>query len=1444
MGLYGFKEPADAAQDAAEAHAAPAPQRARPAAPQQGLRAPLSSQPFAEAQHQARRRVETTQRQLLRQPTPHIPRLPNPTPQQAQSALAVARRSQDRAVGPGASTQRIRQYQRELQQDPRNREYIQTVEHYARALQRTLPAQTNFAQARPGVAPSGLGVPLLGTVVPGSVLQGIQGAIASKASEDLPRLAAVGNAVGLLLSGKANPALGSSLGAKLLNEATDLPAQSILSLYDVGKGLYQASAPGGYNEKPLNEILGTLGHMAKHPIASFEEHPIATGLTAAGIEGGVGGVLGAVARKGLLGDAVASAASTARPDVNLYGGEKIVNRRYNPDPLRKGAQVVGEKARPYLPGRFKQADPLQATGARLKRTVVGGIAKPGRVDFAQAAGDQMKANMVGGALKEAMHHTVKPKAGGAAQVPIFEGVVTSPYTAPAQLAQRLKDLQDAQQGLHPLTGPKVPLAEPRPLVGEDLAHNLRAQEAIKAAIAQPPTSRTFAHTRQIVEAQKPTTAGRVASGGLDAGQLRASLFPYAQQHMGARYYTLADHVAAERAAATPAERAAVSGRGDPQAVLDHERVIKEHAEARSAVPKAQEALRRAEGAHNRLKGRMSAPGTSKGTQDTAAGGTGDALTASEAKVTGAREGLNAANAKHMTARDAAKASVLPERKPGMRTANGEYLPTEKIIEHMKANGVPSVGFLSHVAPRTRSGVFGTGRSRPALESHQRTGASFINGTYDHSFGALLRQTQSENANLAAHMFENRKASRFDIGRGFQTKEAAQAYADNFRHTPEGQRIENGLGPLVPQPIAPKDVLAKDLIKPHDAHAVLKQLDLQEHTPATEGQGQWTLRPQRINDRFSQHGNVRSRSTTGRGFEAWTQNWRRAKLYTSTRHVAGVAQELGIRLAFEGIAPKMLGGRAGRTGAKFRKNLEALADDKGPLGSRYREVAGILGSRGSLYTSSAARDIINKGDSWQRTSMTDYIRHGREAATESRAARVALAPWRAYYQTLQKGMHKVEGQTYDAMLGKGVSEFFGGYRTVLKMQDGAMRQMIAGKLDSNTADALAHRVDDMMGNWSHLTPDVRHAVQKFTPFGLWWLNSMRWMYRLPVTHPVKTAIASALYNATRAERNRQGQGYDAAHPVPGFLTGTFDAELPIVGKVKLGPTYYSPGGTTIEPLKTAADMVLPQVSSIYAAAKDQSALTGSHLAQKGNKPLTLQQSLLNVLGETLSGPVPGATQAQQLLQMGGKPYGTANIITDIASKLGGAPQVKPGTERGLPEVLAKILYPTRFTFPGKVKGAGAGGGAARLPADPIERQMAQEAINRARGHGGLGADPVEAQMRREAVEEAKQRRGSASLEGTSAKRRAELAVPRQLALPTNNPQLAARLRDQSFGPSPVPRDTGLLGSPYYYKPQGGGEGHRQTLPYSPTGRRIAVFGGGVYRGTLPLGAPGTRRKQRV
>jgi hypothetical protein len=272
----------------------------------------------------------------------------------------------------------------------------------------------------------------------------------------------------------------------------------------------------------------------------------------------------------------------------------------------------------------------------------------------------------------------------------------------------------------------------------------------------------------------------------------------------------------------------------------------------------------------------------------------------------------------------------------------------------------------------------------------------------------------------------------------------------------------------------------------------------------------------------------------------------------------------------------------------------------------------------------------------------------------------------------------------------------------------------------------------------MTPRVRGFVSRFAPFGLWYLNSLRWLYRLPVTHPIKAGILAAMYRATAPERAAMGQGIETASagkkPVPAFLQGTIPANMPLLGNVKIAPGYYTPFGALGAGYgQTASEQLLPYVSGPLAALQGISPLTRERVKGPHGEELTPPQIGLNFLAEAAAGPVPGATQATTLLEGGGKPYGNANWITDLAHRLGlsKTPTVKPGTERKPLEILGKMLSPTRVIRP-KVGAEGAN------IKDPLVRQQVKEAMEQAKETQSQATreDPLVRQQIKEAIEAAK------------------------------------------------------------------------------------------------------------
>jgi hypothetical protein len=1248
---------------------APGP-TSRPAPVSHGpsLRAPISSRPFAGAQHEAQQHVERAQARMPVQPEPHIPRLANPTPEQTHAALTLVHEVQRRAVGPHPTTARIQQYQTELANDPRRREFRGTVEHYVRAgeghlsaLEGRRVASGNLTQSEP-LRGAGKGLSQDAAVRLGAaVLAGrpqMASASALRPTSSPGLLDSAGNTIGSAASTVGDLALhalhatyGRGVGKggiplragsrlplppgsaaitavepkKLLeegatgkgtNEVFDFPAQSILAaatLLAAAKsaiprgqlGSPLAALGGEGNTKPLKRIGEAQLHQIEHPVQSFKQSPLSTALVFAGLEGGIGGLIGKAGRA-----AGVEAFSTARPDLKLYGEQPTAGpveasgkgpapaeglrklQEYKGDPLRKAAQIAYEKGLTKLPGDLRQKDPFQAEGWRLKRNLIGTHAKPGRVDYTTTGGEHARRTIVKSIAQKVAG--LKPAIGQEAVPLIMDRTIRSAQTVESDLQKRAGQLRAVQPELtaRELASNKTTLGHV-----EDLLAN--------KAFLHDPSGAFHAATRAIA-IQKPLTALRVLGGTLLPEQLRASLFPYAQTHMGAIH-----------------------------------------------------------------------DGTA------------------------------------------------------LRAADGSNLTNEAIKAHMAEHGVSDPGFISHrPQPTAGSAYFQSVRRFPALERFNRTGEAYRKGTLDHSFQAMADHLVSEGSKVAQHEVRANDLNQYVLG-SYDTPAQAQAAADNLGMTAEGKRL-SALGELKVINKGANQIMERGQVAPAGIHGTLTQFGLAEHTPATTTEhGKYGIVPKEVFDRMGAHDNAVSARNDGKRFlQAYTQAFRHVKFATSPHHFAGIIQEQGIRAATEqaGVVAKL-------TGAKFQKAVGhlaevdhhgLLADDFGPLGMKYRQLEGVLAGRGGLVTGTKENDIVRKAAAWQQSSST--IRGGAEMVGRSKA----MKGWLAYRKATEASLAAVEHETRSALIGKALRDtgFISNYRDTLKMTDQAMRAMVENKLTPNMADMLARRVDDMGGNWNHQTPAVRAAVSTVTPFGLWWLNSLRWLYRLPVTHPIKTAIAASLYNATRASRNAEGQGYDAPGAAtktnPGYLQGSVEMTLPVFGRGRTDFGHYSPVGTLgPETGSTAVSMILPQLSGVLDALRGSSSLTHEKLLDSKGHELASEPgpSLLNALIEAASGPAVGATQLQQLLQGGGKPYGTANLVTDLLSKLGGPSQVKPHSEKPITEQLGKLIWPVRFyKNPGGGKGAGSG-----LKLTPLQEHQVEQAVQSSSGNApsrGGGPTPLQ------------------------------------------------------------------------------------------------------------------------
>jgi hypothetical protein len=1070
------------------------------------------------------------------------------------------------------------------------------------------------------------------------------------------------------------PVIGKTLPGRFASELIDLPAQTILSGALTGNAAVQA-AQGNTGE--AKEIGGGMLHQIEHPLQSAKEAPLATALVLGGLAGGASRIAGSAGRAvAPEGSALARALSTERPALNLTGGLKV-ERNFDKGPLQKGAQILGERVQRRRGRISGPAHAPQAEGKLLQKQMAGGWVKPGKTDQFRAGTGSMEARARTHAVTEALngesrrhltptgHHGEE---GHLSQAGIYEGGFL-PGRVHEEAAKYLKDLEDAEKGLHTITGPKRLVANPKPLEGPALDANRASQEHMREILRHPePSQAVFRQTRELVRGARPGEAARIAMNEIGAPEAeRAPLFKYAIRQMGARPYTAKDAADARLVA-----KARI-------------------AEARrnlQAVNEQRSALQRRVGTeeHGRLGERLSR--------------TTQSVHAAEQRV-----------------RDA---EMLLERTPrgaSLRHADGTTLTNAEIYSHMRdegipfENGRPLIGYVSHELPAEKAGLVRGGRQRPPMPKGPRTGVAVLNGTYEHGYEAVARALGRNAERLVRHQIANRYAQRFG-----QIKGTTSQAADEFLRSEAGHRLAERLGGLVKHQIGQKPIVESGAVEiPANIYGTLDRMGLPHEPPQAIGEpGQWTVVPKSVPERLGEHASARGATKGGRLAEEAVRMWRQARLYTSTRHLFGVPLEQGIRDFAENVAPgltiagKNIGGRSFRLGRRFRTASEAVADEHGPNQGLYRELLGLQGGRGFIYSGSQALDEINRGNNFER-SASQYVMKGKAGGQSSRAVQDLLKPWEVWHGGVQKAMAAVERSTRDPIMGKYVKEHFGSWRQANQALDEGIHELVrTGRLSESSIEKISTHLNDSYGNWEQYTPFMRQLASKVAPFAPWWVNAMRFLIRMPMAHPLKTALAASLYYGTRRLRAMEGQGYEAKKPEPEYQQGSIPGGalaglLGLPTGTRFNPAYYS-SQLAPQPL-TAADMILPGAAGIWQVAHNRNPISGKELLSSTGKELTPDQTYLNVASELAEAPTPFGPQVQQLLQGGGKPYGTANLLSDIAERAGLAGrQVKPGTQHSLGLELEKLFLPERFTF-------GKGGGNISPQKLEALQRKAEEQIER-------------------------------------------------------------------------------------------------------------------------------------
>jgi hypothetical protein len=157
------------------------------------------------------------------------------------------------------------------------------------------------------------------------------------------------------------------------------------------------------------------------------------------------------------------------------------------------------------------------------------------------------------------------------------------------------------------------------------------------------------------------------------------------------------------------------------------------------------------------------------------------------------------------------------------------------------------------------------------------------------------------------------------------------------------------------------------------------------------------------------------------------------------------------------------------------------------------------------------------------------------------------------------------------------------RTVLKTSQRAIDQAAEGLRNTQAQVDLARAVDRAYGRYSKFNPAMRRALILYTPFVAWTFNAFEFLTGvLPRDHPALASLVASASQASEQWRKDHGLTPFEKGRVPDFLQGS----IPLSGDAKLRISRYTPFRLAGDPLGTAAGSILPQASSMIAAAKGQ------------------------------------------------------------------------------------------------------------------------------------------------------------------------------------------------------------------------------------------------------------------
>jgi hypothetical protein len=985
---------------------------------------PKTTKPFAKAQTQARAKSKAARRKVPSSPKLKLPPAIAPeklTSAQRQRLVTQGRNALNRARG----SQSVKDFYDTS--SPRDRAAIQhlsRVDSYERRARGGVTTP-KFVAKGTSARDSHLRLPFATVNVSGS----------ARAVAGLTRLS------------KSNTPVAKFAKAGL-GDIKTLGVAPFVGGYEVGAGAYEAIRHG--DTKRLERLgkgaLEGVEQEVKHPVKSFREHPVLTGLDVSGALSVVGHGAGAVARAtgsnvldtGLRGK-LARAGSTERAPLaltNEAGSRLIHERKHSRDLGRKQLEKAADSMRKPLrdskgrvvthtlpSGRvvpvLKASDtefPIRSKRQRLQDS---------RTDFAasransrnrhvreKARAEVLKANPT---RKKARHRTDREI------VPLaLEGTARTESTALADLRahrdklaakvataeQHVAQLKKAGASKQTIYRSKVELAAAKEriaLVDKFLDSNpsparIKAVFDARAKIGPELNAGDRSMAKERLAAPK---------------QLRKSkLFPYAQEHMGARYER-------EHYVDTDGKRVKDS---------EVERV------------------------------RRNDPTTAR--------------------------------------------ALYTKVKAGLVDADGKRLGAGKIEAHMREHGVDPdhIAYLPHRTDVRGSRAFYSqfrGGGRPVVKNEARTGALYAKGATGTTFDTVVEHSVRQRTQIAkaqeVDSFIRDSGLKREDGRYFTSKEAAETAKRLADDTGEGwvpvsavpAKLEKALAEAVKQGQDPRTIegLSEKLLN--------SRIEFAQNT----GKRNVVLVPKRMVDRLGKH------AAPAESLERVAQYINRPFRFTvlaQPRWLTGnFVEPFLVRLPTQGSGIVVPGLAADlRAFRKLHKAVDASTRDA--IDSELLNGL-FIGNRGaSNYR--AAKDLPGVA---RYGSVIAHLPAVKQAAWFGRHAATIVG--KGFFAA----NHRLEQIPQKAAVGRqarrDVQEFTGSWLKGLAMGDEAAKEAANGLVNTSTQQRYARYMDEFLGKYSRWSPTSRRLIQSVFPFVPWSLNSARFVYwTLPAHNSAKTA----------------------------------------------------------------------------------------------------------------------------------------------------------------------------------------------------------------------------------------------------------------------------------------------------------------------------------------------------